>query len=166
MSLIPVAGVELDHELVRLRAPLAAAKPSSGGRLNTSRSSVCVTGRRLPVRMKNGTPDQRQLSISSRSAAYVSVVGVRRDAVDLAVAVVLAADVVRRVGRVDRVEERDLRVLERVGVAARGRLHRGGGDDLHEVVDDDVAERADGVVEVAAVLDAEVLGHRDLHAST
>ena len=31
------------------------------------------------------------------------------------------------------------------------------------MVDDDVAESADGVVEVAAILDAEVLGHRDLH---
>ena len=30
------------------------------------------------------------------------------------------------------------------------------------MVDDDVAQSADGVVEVAAVLDAEVLGHRDL----
>ena len=35
-------------------------------------------------------------------------------------------------------------------------------DHLHEVVDDDVAQRADRVVEVAAILDAEVLGHRDL----
>jgi hypothetical protein len=48
--------------------------PSRGGRLNTSRSSVCVTGSRLPVRMKNGTPAQRQFSMSSRRAAYVSVV--------------------------------------------------------------------------------------------
>ena len=32
------------------------------------------------------------------------------------------------------------------------------------MVDDDVAQRADRVVEVAAVLDAEVLRHRDLHA--
>ena len=30
------------------------------------------------------------------------------------------------------------------------------------MVDDDVAQRADRVVEVAAILDAEVLGHRDL----
>jgi hypothetical protein len=36
--------------------------------------------------------------------------------------------------------------------------------DLHEVVDDDVAQRADGVVEVRAILDAEALGHRDLDA--
>ena len=30
------------------------------------------------------------------------------------------------------------------------------------MVDDDVAERADGIVEVAAILDSEVLRHRDL----
>ena len=59
-----------------------------------------MTGSRLPVRMKKGTPDQRQLSISRRSAAYVSVVESGRDAVDVEVAVVLAAYVVRRVGRV------------------------------------------------------------------
>ncbi len=47
---------------------------------------------------------------------------------------------------------------------AGGRLHRGDRDDLHQVVDDDVAQRTDGVVEVTAVLDAEGLGHRDLHA--
>ena len=45
-----------------------------------------------------------------------------------------------------------------------GGLHGGDRDDLHEVVDDDVAQRADRVVEVAAVLDPEALGHRDLHA--
>ena len=50
-----------------------------------------------------------------------------------------------------------------VGVAAGRRLHRGGGDHLHQVVDDHVAQRADRVVEVAAVLDPEALGHRDLH---
>ena len=65
--------VELDHELVRLdRAVRGEAE--RGGCRNTSRSSVCVTGSRFPVRMKNGTPAQRQFSMSSRSAAYVSVV--------------------------------------------------------------------------------------------
>ena len=43
----------------------ASPKPSRGGCLKTTRTSVWVTGRRLPVRMKNGTPDQRQFSISS-----------------------------------------------------------------------------------------------------
>ena len=42
--------------------------------MNTRRSSVSVIASFLPVRMKNGTPYQRQFSISSRSAANVSVV--------------------------------------------------------------------------------------------
>ena len=45
---------------------------------------------------------------------------VRRHAVDRQVAVVLAADVVRRVGFLDRAEERDLRVLERRGSPPAG----------------------------------------------
>ena len=64
----------------------------------------------------------------------------------------------------DGAEHGELGVLERLGVAAGGGLHGRDGDDLHEVVDDDVAQRADGVVEVAAVLDPEALGHRDLDA--
>ena len=47
------------------------------------------------------------------------------------------------------------RVVQHVGVAGRRRIHGGRGDDLHQVVDDDVAQRADGVVEVTAVLDPE-----------
>ena len=44
------------------------------------------------------------------------------------------------------------------------RLHRDRGEHLHEVVDDDIAQRPHRIIEVAAVGDAEVLGHRDLHA--
>ena len=87
---------------------------------------------------------------------------VRRHARDLAVAVVLPAHVVGRVGRRHRAEERVQRVLERVRLVVGRHLHRGGADHLHEVVDHDVAQRADRVVEVPAVLDAEALGHRDL----
>ena len=50
------------------RLPLGM-NASFGGCLKTSRTSVCLIGMRLPVRMKNGTPAQRQLSISSLSAA-------------------------------------------------------------------------------------------------
>ena len=107
------------------------------------------------MRMKNGTPDQRQLSISSRSAAYVSVVESGATPSMSQVALVLPADVVAGVGVGDRPEDGELHVLERLGIAARRRLHRGRRDDLQQVVDDDVAERADRVVEVAAVLDAE-----------
>ena len=71
---MPGGRVELDDELVGLGVVAAGQNPSRGGRLKTSRSSVWVTGSRLPVRMKKGTPAQRQFSMSSRSAAYVSVV--------------------------------------------------------------------------------------------
>ncbi len=68
---IPVEGSSLTT--IWFGSEDAIPKPSRGGCLNTTRTSVWVTGRRFPVRMKNGTPDQRQFSISSRSAAYVSV---------------------------------------------------------------------------------------------
>ncbi len=77
----------------------------------------------------------------------------------------LAAHVALGVGVAHRAKDRVLGVLERRRVVAGGGLHRRDRDDLHQVVDDDVAQRADGVVEVAAVGDAEPLGHRDLHAA-
>jgi hypothetical protein len=112
--------------------------------------------------MKNGTPAQRQLSISSRRAANVSVVESFATPVDRRVSLVLTAHAVRGVGFLDRAEERHLCVLDRGRIAAGRRLHRGRGDHLHQVVDDDVADRADRVIEVAAVLHPEVLRHRDL----
>ena len=89
---------------------------------------------------------------------------VRGDPVDAEVAVVLPAHVAGGIGLWDRAEHRDHRVLERLGVTAGGRLHRRRRDNLHEVVDHHVAQPADGIVEVPAILDAEVLRHRDLHA--
>ena len=83
----------------------------------------------------------------------------------VAVAVVLAADVVGGVGRRrSRGTRASCASLSASGSPPRRRLHRRRGDHLHQVVDDDVAERADRVVEVAAILDAEALGHRDLDA--
>jgi hypothetical protein len=61
------------------------------------------------------------------------------------------------------VEETDLRVLDEFRPSSGRDLHRRRGDDLHQVVDDHVAQRADRIVEVTAVLDAEVLRHRDLN---
>ena len=136
---------------------------SRGAWRNTRRSSVWVS--RQPLA---GADEERH----ARPAPAVDVEaqrdvglggGVGAHAVDLAVAVVLAADVVLGLGVGHRREHGLLGVLLAVGVAAGRRLHRRRGDDLHQVVDDDVAQRADRVVEVAAVLDAEALGHRDLH---
>ena len=88
----------------------------------------------------------------------------RGDAIDLEVAVVLAAHVMLRVGFGHRAEQRELGVLQRFRIGARGRLHRSQRDYLHEMVDDDVAQRPDRIVKVSAVLHPEVLRHRDLHA--
>ena len=130
--------------------------------MKTSLSSVSVAGQPLPRADEEGhagpapvldLEPERRVRLGGR---------VRRDSVDVEVAVVLTAHVVSRIGGDDGAEERDLGVLDRVGVTAGGNLHRRGRDDLHQVVDDDVAQRADRVVEVAAILDAEVLGHRDL----
>ena len=55
-------------------------------------------------------------------------------------------------------------VADLVGVARAGRrLHRHQRQHLEQVVLEDVAQRADRVVEPAPPLDAEVLAHRQLH---
>ena len=59
-------------------------------------------------------------------------------------------------------QELDLLVPDVLGVHAGRRLHERERQHLHDVVLDDVAQRAGRLVEAAAVLDAEALGHRDL----
>ena len=67
--------------------------------------------------------------------------GVRRDALDLPVALVLPADVAPRVSRADGLEQRLLLVADRIRVVAGGRFHRDERQDLEQVVLDDVAAR-------------------------
>ena len=74
MILTPVVGSSLTTSWFGSGRLERRWKPRFGGCLKTSLSSVSVAFRSLPVRMKKGTPAQRQFSISSRSAAYVSVV--------------------------------------------------------------------------------------------
>ena len=50
-----------------------ATKPMCGTGLRITAISVSLRASRLPVRSRIGTPAQRQLSTSRRSAAYVSV---------------------------------------------------------------------------------------------
>jgi hypothetical protein len=97
LSRIPVAGSIFTINWLGAggRFP-SGRKPSRGACRNTSRSSVWVTGRRLPVRMKNGTAAHRQVCRSPSAGA----VGLRRrscgHSLDVEVAVVLAAHVMRR----------------------------------------------------------------------
>ncbi len=158
----PHRRIELDHDLVRLRLAEAEAEL---GRALEDHADLGLRRREALA----GADEERH----ARPAPVLDLEPERRvrlgrrvggDAVDPEVAVVLAAHVVRRVALGDGLEERDIRVLQRPRVAARRRLHRRRRDHLHQVVDDDVAQRADRVVEVAPVLHAEVLGHRDLDA--
>ena len=156
-------GIELDHELIGVGRPaFVEAEPR---RSLEHEPQLGLRDRQVLA----GADEERH----ARPAPVVDLQPHRReglgrrvvgDPVDLAVAVVLPAHVVRRVGRRHRVEDGDQGVLDRVGIARRRRLHRHRSDDLHEVVDHHVAQRADRVVEVPAVLDAEALGHRDLDA--
>ncbi len=82
----------------------------------------------------------------------------------VAVALELPAHQVLGHQRANGAEHLDLLVADRLGVGPDRRLHRQQTDDLQHVVLDDVADRARLFVELAAPLDAEALGHRDLHA--
>ena len=75
---------------------------------------------------------------------------------------VLAAHDVGRPQRPARHERLAALVAHRLGVERRGRLHRHEAQHLQHVVLDDVAQRAGLLVEAAAPLDADRLGHRDL----
>ena len=63
----------------------------------------------------------------------------------------------------DRAQDLDLLVAQRIGLEGGRRLHRDEAEQLQQVVLEDVARRAGLLVERAAVLDADRLGHRDLH---
>ncbi len=66
--------------------------------------------------------------------------------------------------RRNRLQDLHLLVPHRLAVHPRRRLQRQVAQQLEQVVLDDVADRAGGVVEPAAALDAEVFRHGDLHA--
>src|SRR5581483_5760809 len=79
-----------------------------------------------------------------------------------AVALVLPAHDVGRIERAHRAEHLVLLVADRLGLELRWRLHRREGEDLEEVRDDHVAERASLLVEPTARADRQRLRHVDL----
>ena len=91
-------------------------------------------------------------------------VRVRRDALLAPIAGVLAEHEI--VGRKspDRLEHLRLLVEHRIRRMPNRGLHREMGDDLQQVVLDDIANRADLLVELPARQHAERFGHRDLDA--
>ena len=138
--------------------------PTRGGLWRTTRTSVTFSASCLPARMKKGTPDQRQFMMSSRRADEGLRRGFGVDPLDLPVTLVLPPHVAVRVRAGDRLEQVELRVADRIEIGAGGRgLHGHQSQRLQDVVLDDVPQAPDRVVEAAAVLDPEVLRHRDLH---
>ena len=140
-----------------------AGNIDSGGSLNAIEMTRAPSASFLPVRRKNGTPAQRQLSISILQRDEGLGVGVLRDLLLAAVAAVLAADDVVRLDRLHRAEHLELLVADRARQERGGRLHRHEREHLHQVGDHHVAVGAGGLVERRAALEAERLGHVDLH---
>ncbi len=89
--------------------------------------------------------------------------GAGLDALDVPVAVVLAAYGHGGVHGAGRVQGPPLLQPLRLGVGGARRFHHEEGEDLEHVVLDHVAQTAHRVVEGAAVRDVEVLGEGDLH---
>ncbi len=162
----PDAGgrVQPDHELVLLRPAIQEPEPELRGMLEDQPQLGLGDRQALAGSDEEGNAGPAPaLDVETERRERLGR-RVLRHPVDRPIALVLSPHVVRGVGLRHGAEEGDLGVLDRRRVSARRRLHRGRRDHLHQVVHHDVAQRADGIVEVAAVLDAERLRHRDLDA--
>ena len=118
---------------------------------------------RLPVRRKNGTPAQRQLSIEHFSAMKVSVSDSGIDAVLGPIAGVLPADHVLRVDRQHAAKDLVLFLADRPRLQRRRWFHRHEGENLEQMGDDHVAIRSGRLVERRTFAEPERLGNVDLH---
>ena len=110
-----------------------------GGSLNAIEMIRWPSASFLPVRRKNGTSAQRQLSTKHLSAMNVSVSESGSTPSSVVVAGVLAADHVVRVDRQHRPEDLVLLLGDRLRVERGRRLHRGERQHLEEVGDHHVA---------------------------
>ena len=119
----------------------ASVRRQPRGRVEDDVTSVTVTGSDFPARMKNGTPDQRQLSISSLSAGRTSPsVRARRRRRPGSRRTARARSERIRLGHCH--EDVALAAVDDVDATSRRRLHCDAADDLEEVVLHDVAHRA------------------------
>ncbi len=157
--------MEPDDELVGLGPPPAVRAVAEARRLLEDQPELPLLHREFLPRpdeeRDSGPAPVVDLEAHRRKGLRLRVL---RDPLDLPVALVLPSHVLLRVGLRHRREDAEHRVLQRPGVAAGGRLHRGHRNHLHQVVDHHVPEGANGVVEAATVGDSEVLRHRDLDA--
>ena len=157
--------LEVDHELVG---------PGGGGRLAREREHAerrLVEGERDHLTALRERLPRAQKERHARPAPVVEPhlerderlgLGLRIDALLLAIALVLSPDHALGIDRLHRVEH--LRGLVSHGLLgeSRGRLHRDEPEHLEEVRDDHVAEGAGLLVEAGATRDGERLGNVDL----
>ena len=131
--------IEPDHELVGLRSSVER-RETQVRRMLEDETNLGLRDRQPLARPdeEGDTGPAPVLDLETESGVRLGA-RIRCDAVDPEVALVLAAHIVSRVRGLDRAVQRDYRVLECLGVTARGGLHRSHADDLHEVVDDDIA---------------------------
>ena len=133
-------GVELDHELVGLGPAVPVFHEAEAGGMAEDDPQLGLGDGQLLAGADEPRHPRPAPVVDLQAHRGVGLGGgVLGDAVDVEVAVVLPAHVVRRVGVGGGAEDGVLGVLERLGVVAGGRLHRGHGDELHQVVDDHVA---------------------------
>jgi hypothetical protein len=145
------------------RAPIGNIR--SGGSWKPSVTSCRLAASFLPERRKNGTPAHRQLSISTRTAAMVSVRESGATPSSSRVPGVLAADDALHVDGPERVEDLGRLLAQVPGVQRGGWLHGQKSPYLQQVRDDHVPVGAGVVVEAGAALDRERLRHVDLHVA-
>ena len=137
---------------------------SRGGCLKTSRTSVCADRQALA-----GADEERHAAPSAscrpRAAAPRRSRSSSRAATPsmLPVAVVLAADVARRVGVGDRAEDAYLASFSVSASPPAGGSIAVAASTCSRWLTTTSRSAPTGIVEAAAILDAEVLGHRDLH---
>ena len=170
--------MRIDRTFGSSRADGSRLNRIGGTSFSCTEISLARFGRRLPVRRKNGTPAQRQLSMKICSATKVSVRELGADAGLVAIAGhrlaeheaggILRAHHVRVDRRRPSIGRSDCRTSSfssriDVGVERVRRLHRDQRQELQHVVLHHVAQRARLFVVAGARADAFLLGHGDLH---
>ena len=140
--------------------------PDSNGRCGEPRNSIAISAalqRELLARPQVAGHAGPAPRVDLHAHRRVGVdPGAVRDPVLVLVALVLAEHRVARLDRRDRAQDLQPLGAQLVALEPAGRVHQRQREQLQQVVLADVAQRAGGVVELAAPLDPALLGDRDL----
>ena len=161
---MPVRGVELDHELVRVRALGLLEAEAQAWRLLEDEPQLRLQHGQVLTRADEERDSRPAPVVDLEPYGRVGLRGrVVGHSVDRPVALVLSAHVLLRVGLGHGPVDGHQGILQDRRVPRGEGLHGGRAHHLHQVVHHHVAHGSHGIVEMAPVLHAEVLRHRDLH---